>query len=74
MPVQDYLNNIKKNIREITVEDVKKKIDQKADFLLIDVREKEEIVGGLLPKAQAIVRGFLELKIESFSIYDTKND
>ena len=65
MPVQDYLNNIKKNIREITVEDVKKKIDQKADFLLIDVREKEEIVGGLLPKAQAIVRGFLELKIES---------
>lgn len=65
MPVQDYLNQIKKGIREVTAEDVKKKINKKEDFLLVDVREKEETVGGTLPGAMPIVRGFLELKIEN---------
>jgi molybdopterin/thiamine biosynthesis adenylyltransferase/rhodanese-related sulfurtransferase len=65
MPVQDYLNQIKKGIREVTVEDVKKKIDNKDDFLLVDVREKDETAGGTLPGATQVVRGFLELKIEN---------
>lgn len=62
--VRDYLSEVKKNIRELTIEEVKAKLDQK-EVLLIDVREKEETDGGVLPGAQTVVRGFLELKIEN---------
>lgn len=61
---QDYLKKIKEQIHETSVEEVKKKLDQKKTPLLIDVREPEETQGGVLPGAQTIVRGFLELKID----------
>lgn len=60
----DYLSDVKKQIKEITVEQLKSKMDAKEDYLLIDVREKEETDGGIIPTAQTVVRGFLELKIE----------
>lgn len=63
MDSTNYLNSIKKQIREITPADVKKKLDQKTDFTLIDVREPSEVQNGILPNATPIVRGFLELKI-----------
>ncbi|MBI4411365.1 MAG: molybdopterin-synthase adenylyltransferase MoeB [Deltaproteobacteria bacterium] len=63
--VQTYLGEIKKQIKEISVEDLKKKVDKKEDVLLIDVREKEETDGGIIPGAKTIPRGFLELKIEN---------
>ena len=63
--VQTYLGEIKKQIKEISVDDLKKRIDKKEDILLIDVREKEETDGGVIPGAKTIVRGFLELKIEN---------
>ncbi len=58
-----YLNNIKKQIREVTPTEVKERLDAKKDFVLIDVREPHEVSGGILPGAQPVVRGFLELKI-----------
>lgn len=61
----DYLNDIKKQIKEITPAEVKQKIDAKSGALVIDVREKEETDGGVLPGSQTVVRGFLELKIDS---------
>lgn len=61
---RDYLDNIKKQIRELSVDQVKQVIDKKGGALIIDVREAEETQGGILPGAKAIVRGFLELKIE----------
>ena len=64
MDSQSYLAQIKKSIREILPEQVKSRMDAKQDFLLIDVREKDETEGGILPGAKTIVRGFLELKIE----------
>ena len=63
--IQSYLSAVKKEIKEVSVNDLKQKIDKKEDFLLIDVREKEETDGGIIPGAQTIVRGFLELKIEN---------
>ena len=62
---RDYLNEVKKQIKEISVEDVKKKLDSKSQPLVIDVREPEEVQSGILPHAKNIVRGFLELKIEN---------
>lgn len=61
---QDFLNQVKREICEISVEELKKKLDQHEDCLIIDVREKEETDGGIIPGAKTIVRGFLELKIE----------
>ncbi len=61
----DYLNNIKKQIKEITPQEVKDKINNKSGALVIDVREKEETDGGIIPGAQTVVRGFLELKIDA---------
>ncbi|MBI2339039.1 MAG: molybdopterin-synthase adenylyltransferase MoeB [Deltaproteobacteria bacterium] len=63
--IQTYLGEIKKQIKEISVEELKKKIDKKEDILLIDVREKEETDGGVIPGAKTIPRGFLELKVEN---------
>lgn len=60
-----YLSVIKKQIREITPGEVKAKLDQKKDFVLIDVREPHEVEGGTVPGATPIVRGFLELKINA---------
>lgn len=58
-----YLNRIKKQIREITPGEVKQRLDQKKDFVLIDVREPYEHENGIVPGAKAVPRGFLELKI-----------
>lgn len=62
---RDYLNEVKKHIKEISVEDVKKKIDSNTAPLVVDVREPDETAGGVLPHSKSIVRGFLELKIEN---------
>lgn len=62
---RDLLAATKKDIKEITVDEVKKLIDGKAPLKLIDVREGEEYAAGRLPGAVSIPRGFLELRIES---------
>jgi len=58
------LSATKKQIREITVDEVKKKLDAKAAVKLIDVRETDEYSAGRLPGALSVPRGFLELRIE----------
>lgn len=65
MAASDYLSQVKKEIHEITVDEMKAKMANKDDYLLIDVREKEETAGGILPGAKPVVRGFLELKIDA---------
>lgn len=62
-----YLNQIKKQIKEISPENVKKKLDAKDNFLLIDIREPNEVENGIIPGAKTVARGFLELKIDSMA-------
>jgi molybdopterin/thiamine biosynthesis adenylyltransferase/rhodanese-related sulfurtransferase len=61
---RDHLAAVKKEIREISVEEVKRLLDSGAAVKLIDVRETDEISAGKLPGAVPIPRGFLELRIE----------
>ena len=61
---RDLLSNVKKEIREVSVQEVKRLTDQKAPVKLIDVREGEEFAPGKLPGAISIPRGYLELRIE----------
>src|SRR5262245_52627983 len=62
---RDLLADTKKDIREVTPEDVKRALDERRSVRLIDVREADEWEAGHLPGANHIPRGFLESKIEN---------
>ncbi len=61
---RDILSSVKKEIREVSVDDVKHLVDQRAAVKLIDVREGEEYAAGRLPGAVSVPRGYLEMRIE----------
>ena len=61
---RELLTAARKQVPEITSEDLKKKLDAREEFLLIDVRDPDEWrAEGLIPTAIPISRGFLEFKI-----------
>jgi sulfur-carrier protein adenylyltransferase/sulfurtransferase len=61
---RDLLADTKREIREVSVEDVKRLLAGPAPVRLIDVREADEHAGGCLPGSLHIPRGFLELRVE----------
>ncbi|MBZ4417026.1 molybdopterin-synthase adenylyltransferase MoeB [Myxococcus sp. RHSTA-1-4] len=61
---QQLLAGVKQEIREVSVDEVKRLLDTRAPVKLIDVREADEYSGGRLPGAVHIPRGYLELRIE----------
>jgi sulfur-carrier protein adenylyltransferase/sulfurtransferase len=61
---KDLLSGVKKEIREVSVDEVKRMLEQRPGFKLIDVRESEEYANGRLPGALSVPRGYLELRIE----------
>ncbi len=62
---QTLLAGVKQEIREVSVEEVKRLLDARAPVKLLDVRESDEYAGGRLPGALHIPRGYLELRVES---------
>ncbi len=54
----------RKQTKEISVQDVKKALDNKSDFVLIDVREDNEWYEGHLPQAIHLGKGVIERDIE----------
>ena len=61
---RELLVELRKVIPEITSEDLKKKLEAREEFALIDVRDPDEWRGeGVIPTAIPISRGFLEFKI-----------
>ena len=60
MNFQQYLKQVKSEIREVSVDEV----NGKRPAVLIDVREGEEYNDGYIPGATWIPRGKLELRIE----------
>jgi molybdopterin/thiamine biosynthesis adenylyltransferase/rhodanese-related sulfurtransferase len=67
---RELLSSTKKQIREVPIDDVKRLIDQRTPFKLIDVRESDEYAGGRLPGAISVPRGYLELRIEEKAARD----
>ncbi len=58
------LEQVKKSIRQVTPDEVKKGL-QSGDFQhVVDVRERDEVMDGYIPGASLIPRGFLEMNIE----------
>ncbi len=52
-------------IKQLSIHDVKKKIDRGERFLLIDVREDHEWDAGHLPGAQHLGKGIIERDVET---------
>ncbi len=60
----EIVNDAKTRIREVTVQDVKTRLDSKAAFHLVDVREESEWAAGHLPRAVHLGKGIIERDIE----------
>ena len=52
------------HINELTVDDVKQKLDRGEKFHLVDVREESEWTAGHLPEATHLGKGIIERDIE----------
>jgi rhodanese-related sulfurtransferase len=59
------VNDAKSRIHELTIQDVRKKIDGNEDFHLVDVREDHEWSAGHLPGAKHVGKGIIERDIET---------
>lgn len=62
---QELLAKTRREIKEMSMETLKDKLDSGEDFVLIDVREHDEYAEGFIGHATHIPRGFLELRIEN---------
>jgi len=59
------VHDAKTRIRELTVADVKKKLEAKEKFHLVDVREESEFAKDHLPGAKHLGKGILERDVEN---------
>lgn len=59
------VEDAKKRIREVTIDDVKAKLDRGEKFLLVDVREESEFAADHLPGAVHLGKGVIERDVES---------
>jgi rhodanese-related sulfurtransferase len=57
-------DEVRQEVKEIEADDVVKKLNAKADFSFVDVREESEWAAGHLPGALHISKGVIERDIE----------
>lgn len=62
----ELCEEIKSNVTECTVEEVKEMFNQKEDFILIDIREESEFQKGNIKNSVHIGKGILERDIHLF--------
>jgi rhodanese-related sulfurtransferase len=59
------VEDAKTRVREVTVQEVRQRLDAKESFTLIDVREESEWAKGHLPGAVHMCKGIIERDIEN---------
>ncbi|MBT9557200.1 MAG: molybdopterin-synthase adenylyltransferase MoeB [Myxococcales bacterium] len=62
---QSYLERARSEVRELSVEALEGRLASPSPPLLIDVREADETLNGVIPGATLIPRGLLELRVEA---------
>lgn len=60
----DLLQEVKSSVRIVSLEELKKRLEAREAFTLVDVREKDEVRAGFIPGSVSIPRGFLEMQAE----------
>ena len=58
------VEQVKRHVREVTVDDVKGKLDRGEKFHLVDVREESEWAKDHLPRAIHLGKGIIERDVE----------
>ena len=62
---QQIMNEARREVKELSVQEVKDLLEKNGKYLRLDVREKEEYREGHLEEAVSLPRGFLEIKVET---------
>jgi len=60
----DLIATVRRETKEVSLDELKRRLDTKEPLTLLDVREKEEYRAGFIPGAVSIPRGFLEIQVE----------
>src|SRR5215471_18767039 len=60
----DLMSEIKQTVKTVSLDEMKRRLEQKVPMVLVDVREKDEFRGGYIPGAISLPRGFLEMQAE----------
>jgi rhodanese-related sulfurtransferase len=58
------VEDARRRVRELSIDEVKQRLEGREKFRLIDVREAEEYARGHLPGAESLCKGILERDIE----------
>jgi sulfur-carrier protein adenylyltransferase/sulfurtransferase len=61
----DLLQEVKGAIKQVTLDEMKRRLDAKEGYTFVDVREKDETKNGFIPGAVLLPRGFLEMQAEA---------
>ncbi|MCA9531337.1 MAG: molybdopterin-synthase adenylyltransferase MoeB [Myxococcales bacterium] len=61
----DLLQEVKASVRQVSIDDLKARVDAGEKLTLVDVREKDEWRQGYIPGAVHVPRGFLEMQAGS---------
>jgi adenylyltransferase/sulfurtransferase len=62
---KELMDDARKDIKEISVQETNDLLKKNGKYLLLDVREKDEYREGHLENSVSLPRGFLELKVET---------
>ena len=60
----DLIAQTRRETKEVSLDELKRRLDANEPYTLLDVREKEEYRAGYIPGAISIPRGFLEIQVE----------
>lgn len=60
----DLIATIRRETKEVSLDELLRRVKAKEPYTLLDVREKEEYRAGFIPGAISIPRGFLEIQVE----------
>jgi molybdopterin/thiamine biosynthesis adenylyltransferase/rhodanese-related sulfurtransferase len=60
----DLMAETRKQVKTVTLDEIKRRLETNAPMVLLDVREKDEVRAGFIPGAVSIPRGFLEIQVE----------
>ena len=65
--LKQLVDEAKKNIKEIDVNELKRMQKSGQQFTLIDVRDHPEVANGMIPGARHMTRGMLEVNIDQIT-------
>jgi len=60
----DLIADVRKRTKQVSLEELKRRLEAGETMTVLDVREKEEWRGGYIPGAVSLPRGFLEIQAE----------